>query len=117
MIKHTTCLVALAAVAISAWAETANVRIIWGAPGKPLRQELRQVELIAQKDGALRFQMEKAQIPSDAFCVEVVPNFMTARKGEAGWWMQARGTYGDFTRDEGFYLADRQLMPIYAVRR
>jgi hypothetical protein len=108
---------ATAAMAIAAAAETASMRIVWGSPAKPSRLETREIELLRQDDGAFRFKVAKSDIPADAFCVEVVPDFMTAQKGDDGWWMQARGTYGRFTRDEGFYLADRQLMPIYAVKR
>ena len=85
----------------AAFAETADVRIAWGTPKKTTRTETRVVELQPLAGGGWRFCLPKEQIPADAWCVEVTPPFMRAQKGDAGYWIQARGTYGRFEQDDG----------------
>ena len=106
-----------AAMCCAASAETAVVRIGYPQGDKDVRYEMRTVELEKTGEASCRFVMHKADIPRDAKWVEVVPAFMTARKGDDGYWMQARGTYGRFDRDDGCYDTWRQLMPVYAVKR
>ena len=105
------------ALACTGLAETVSVRIGYPQGPEGVRYETRTVELERTGDASWRFVMPMAEIPKDARCVEVVPAFMTARKGEDGWWMQARGTYGLFDKDEGEYSVGRQLMPVYAVKK
>ena len=110
--------VAILALSLAAYSETVEVRILKGTDAATARVgETRSVELTPQADGALRFVLAKADIPADAFSIEVVPPFMTAQKGDDGWWMQGRGTYGRFDKDDGEYSAWRQLMPVFAVKR
>jgi len=109
--------VVFAAATCVSVAETADVRIIFGSRSKIDRQERRQVELEKVSDSCYRLRLAKGDIPPDAYAVDVVPSFMKAQKGEAGYWLQARGTYGRFDRDDGTYVRDRQLMPIYGVKR
>ena len=103
-------LILVAAMALAAMAEQAEVRVLWGTPKKTVRAETRRVELERLPDGAFRAVVRKGEIPADAFAVEVVPDFMKARKGEPGYWIQARGTYGEFDQDDGVYAKDRQLL-------
>ena len=107
----------VAATCCAALAETAQLRILWGDAGKPSRTELRTVEMSRLDGFGCRVSVPKADIPADATCVDVVAPFMTASKGDEGWWMQARGTYGRFDKDNGSYSAYRQLMPIFAVKK
>ena len=93
------------------------MRIAWGDVKKPFREETRVVELERVSDSHFRAVVPKSEIPSDATSVSVVPQFMQARRGDEGWWMQARGTYGRFDKDDGSYVSTRQLMPVFAVRR
>ena len=99
------------------FAETAQFRISWGNANEPEREELRTIELKRIGESHLRAVVPKDEIPADATCVSIVPSFMTARKGDAGWWMQARGTYGCFDKSNGRYDMWRQLMPVFAVKR
>ena len=98
-------------------AEMAALRIAWGDAASPARVETRSLELERLGDAHCRAVVPKGAIPPDACFVEIVPPFMTAKKGDEGWWMQARGTYGLFDRDDGSYVVNRQLMPVFAVRR
>ena len=105
------------AFALTGLAETASVRIGYPQGPKGVRYETRTVELEKTGDASWRFVMPKAEIPKNAKCVEVVPSFFTARKGDDGYWMQARGTYGLFDKDDGTYVKAVQLMPIFGVKR
>ena len=110
--------IAVLVLPLTALCETAEVRILKGANAKTaVVAETRSVGLERLADGGWRFSLAKESIPEDAFAVEVVPPFMTAQKGDAGYWLQARGTYGKFDKDDGTYAKDRQLMPIYGVKR
>ena len=105
--------------ALGAWqrAEAAEVRIRRGTPKKTTRVETRAVDLQPLAGGGLRFTLPKGEIPADAWSVEVVPPFMRARKGDDGYWIQARGTYGRLDQDDGAYVKDRQLMPVFGLKR
>ena len=107
----------LVVLSCTVFAETAQLVISWGDVNKPKREEVRTIELEKTGDSCLRAVVPKGEIPSDAASVSIIPAFMTARKGEDGWWMQARGTYGFFDKDEGEYSVGRQLMPVYAVKK
>ena len=101
-----------------AMAETAEVRILKGKDIKSLKVvETRTVELEKLADGGFRFTLAKDAIPTDIVALEVVPSFMRAKTGDAGYWMQARGTYGKFDKENGSYTKSRQLMPIYGVKK
>lgn len=102
---------------LSLFAETAEVRIRWGSPKKATRTESRTVELAKLPDGGFRFMLPREQIPADAWCVQVIPEFMRAKKGDEGYWIQARGTYGLFDKDDGVYAKGRQLMPVYGLKK
>lgn len=88
-------------MALSAIAEqTAKVRIVGGK----LAGE-RSVVLEEITDSHYRLTLRKVEIPADAVSIDVVAPFMTAMKGDAGYWVNARGTYGKFDKDEGvFYI-------------
>ena len=105
------------AMTLIAGAEQAEVRILWGSPKEIARTASRRVELEKLPDGGLRATVRKEEIPADAFAVEVVPDFMKAQKGDPGYWIQARGTYGAFDRDDGVYAKGRQLMPVFGLKR
>ena len=113
----TTMLCAVASICLAAFAEKAEVRIVHGTAEKKDRVEKRTVELEKTGDASWRFVMPKAEIPKDAKCVEVVPSFFTARKGDDGYWMQARGTYGLFDKEDGTYVKAQQLMPVFGVKK
>ena len=97
--------------------QTAEVRLIWADGAKVCRIETRQIEMTALDSGALRFTLPKNEIPSDVSRVEVVPGFMRAKKGEEGYWIDGRGVYGEFGREKGVYRKDRQVMPVFGVKR
>ena len=108
---------AAAVVCVAAFSESAEMRITYGAVEKPERVETRVVELERISDAHFRAVVPKGQIPADASSVSIIPPFMMAHKGDKGWWMQARGTYGRFDKDDGRYCPSQQLMPIFAVKR
>ena len=78
----------------------------------------RPVELERIADDHYRFTLAKEEIAGDVEWVDVIPAFMTAKKGEDGYWIDARGAYGRFDRDEGSYANDRAgWMPIFGLKR
>jgi len=97
--------------------ESITIRVRRGTERATTAVETRQVAATLGADGDLRVTVPRDSIPADAWCVEIVPAFMTARKGDAGYWLQARGTYGRFDKAQGTYVKDRQLMPIYGVKK
>ena len=106
--------VSAALVTGSASAETACVRYLLKGGGE--RCENR--ELVSQSDGALRLTVPMEAIADDVTGVDVIPAFMTARKGDEGYWIDARGAYGRFDRDEGCYANDRAgWMPVFGLKK
>ena len=105
------------AAAFPAGAETAIVRTLWGGAKKIVRMESKSVEMERLADGGFRVRLPKASLPKDAFAIDVIPDFMRAKKGDPGYWLQARGTYGKFDKDDGAYVKNRQLMPVYGVKK
>ncbi|MGN0832336.1 MAG: DUF5696 domain-containing protein [Kiritimatiellia bacterium] len=103
--------------AARAQGQTAAVRFVWAGDGKICRTETRQIELVAADDGAWRFVLPQNEIPDDVSHVEVVPQFMCARTGDEGYWIDGRGVYGGFGREPGVYRKDRQVMPVFGVKR
>lgn len=96
----------------------AVVRIACGPSARQVvRTETRTVPLTPQDDGALRFALRPEAIPPDAVWIDVVPPFMTARRGDPGYWMNGRGVWGAFTRDAGQNRWWRSQMPLFAVSR
>jgi len=63
------------------------------------------------------FSIKKEAIPQDAWALDVIPEFMTAQKGEEGWWMDGRGNYGEFTRDNGWNSWWRSHTPLMALSK
>ena len=94
-----------------------TIRILWGDHDHPSRVEERTLALEPIEGSGFRATMPKESIPADATCVELVPSFMSARKGDEGWWMDGRGAWGRFDRDDGLVCRDSQVMPLYAVKK
>lgn len=106
-------------------AQSVEVRFIYGEPtndaakivdGAKNRVVVRKYTLVKCEDG-LRLTIPKEHIADDVWGVEVVPSFMRAKKGDNGYWMDARGLYGLFDKDNGVYRKTNQQMPIYLFKR
>ena len=111
-------LIVLGAASLSClvgWGETAEVRFHL-TDNKTVRTE--QVELEKVSDTQYRFHLAKERIGADVKWVDVIPAFMTAQKGDEGYWLDARGAYGRFEMDNGSYANDRAgWMPIFGLKR
>ena len=79
--------------------------------------EMRRVPLVRTGENAARFTFRRADLPQGAKWLDVVPDFMTARRGEEGYWIQGRGLYGTFDKPAGTNVWRRQQMPIYGMKR
>ena len=106
-----TCLVM---ASVSAVAEDALVRLNLADGG--IRTEC--VALAAISPTQVRFTYSKEKIAEDVVSIDVVPDFMMAKKGDDGYWIDARGAYGKFNMDDGEYANDRAgWMPIFGLKR
>ena len=93
------------------------LRVLWGGAGHIDKTETREMPLERNEDGRFRLTIPKGMLPVDAWALEVVAPFFKARKGDEGWWMQGRGLYGLFDKDDGKYVEDALHTPLMAVRR
>ena len=105
-------LAAVLSLSLSAFAETAKIEIA-GADGKVSEKT---AELSRNADGSLRFTMPKADIPATAKEVRIIPEFMSAKTGDKGFWIFGRGEMGRFTQQNGMYSDSRVVIPIYAMQ-
>lgn len=124
-------LVVIAAVVLQilavglASAQGVEVRFLYGTPtekyDKPIsngedRIVVRKYKLVKHEEG-MRLTIPKEHIANDVWAVEVLPSFMTAKKGDEGYWLSARGAYGEFDKENGLYYSRLSVMPIYAMKR
>lgn len=108
-------LVAVLLVSLTGAGETVSLR--WHL-GSPRRGTVRLASVdLPVNDGECRFVLPKEKIPADAWALDVMPTFMTARVGEDGWWMNGRGVYGRFSRTAGMNRWWRSQTPIFALKR
>lgn len=78
----------------------------------------KRVELEKVSDSHYRFTMKKENIGANIKYIDVIPEFMTANKGDEGYWLDARGAYGKFDLDNGSYENDRSgWMPIFGMKK
>ena len=93
---------------MTAQAQNVEVRFLKGKPfGKadlPSTENVitKKYRLKKTEDG-LRLTIPKEDISADIWGVEVVPTFMTAKKGDEGYWMNGRGVYGLYDKEEGSF--------------
>lgn len=106
-------------------AQSVEVRFLYGTPtnnnDKPVssgenRVVVRKYKLENSSEG-LRLTIPKEHIAADVWAVEVIPSFMKAKKGDDGYWLNCRGVYGLFDKDNGNFYKPRSVMPIYALKR
>ena len=79
--------------------------------------EVRRASLGRATPDSWRFHLRKEEVPAEAVTLDVIPDFMTARRGDAGYWMNGRGVYGTFDRPDGENRWWRSHMPIFALKR
>jgi len=95
------------------FAQNAEIRIM----GKDKKITTKQVALTKNADGSLRFKFSRNDIPKDAIELAVIPEFMTAQKGDKGFWLFPRGEMGKFTQQKGLFSMGHHLVtPIYAMQ-
>ena len=106
-------------------AQSVEVRFLYGTPHNEIEKPVsngvnkvvvRNYKLTKCADG-MRLVIPKEHIATEVWGVEVLPSFMKAKKGDDGFWMNARGLYGLFDKENGGYRKTKQQMPIYALKR
>ena len=101
-------------VVSSLLASVALVRVAF-ADGTVATNQIRMAQL---SDGTLRYELKVGDVPNGASCLEVVPDFMTARAGEPGFWVLPDGRYGTFRNVDGTcgYPRRRTIMPVHGMK-
>ncbi len=93
-------------------AETAALRTFYPNQTEPVSKSY---ELKPSDDGALRLLIPLAELDPNAKFYEVQPEFATAKTGDDGYWIQARGVYGSFREQNGSWSTS-SLLPIYGMK-
>ena len=105
-----------------AGAQSVAVRFLKGKPfgsaseAAPENVTVKKYRLKKTDDG-LRLTIPKEDISDKVWGVEVVPSFMKAEKGDEGYWMNGRGVYGLYDKEEGSFYKQRSVTPIYAMKK
>ena len=103
-------------VAAVALAETADVNVIRKVRGRRVVE--RQTAELKQVDATTwRYVCPKEQIGDDVLRLEVIPQFMRARVGDAGYWFQGRGVWGSFKPQVGTNFWTRIQIPVFGLKR
>lgn len=76
----------------------------------------RKVDLENISDSTRRLTVSKDELGTNIKWVDVLPVFAAAKKGDNGYWIHGRGTYGNFDKDEGSYLMAQQAIPIWGMK-
>ena len=72
---------------------------------------------LVQEGEVLRFRWAKEDIPAGLKCVEVLPDFATARKGEDGYFAMPNGEIGTFHEQDGERTARNAMpMPVFGMK-
>jgi hypothetical protein len=72
-------------------------------------------ELTSVGNDVLRLTIPLKDIKPDAKHLDIQADFATARKGDDGYWIFARGIYGTFRLDQGA-IGNSPLIPIYGMK-
>ena len=103
-------------------AQSVEVRFLKGKPfgsaseAAPENVSVKKYRL-KKTDEGLRLTIPKEDISDKVWGVEVVPSFMKAEKGDEGYWMNGRGVYGLYDKEEGSFYKQRSVTPIYAMKK
>ena len=102
-------------VACVSFGETVDVKVETLRADKSCKVETVSVEV---KDGTAHFAWPRTRIPSDAVSVSVKPAFATARKGEAGYYVNPSGALCTFRLDKGHFAQHKNWfpMPVYGMK-
>ena len=77
---------------------------------------VRTVELEKISDSLSRLTIRAADIPANVRHIDAVAAFAKARKGDAGYWVNGRGTYGEFTQENGRFSMRRNVIPVFGMK-
>ena len=78
--------------------------------------QTKKIALQKQADGAMRAQIPVADITRDIKTIDIVADDARAQKGERGFFVLGDSSYGEFTRDNGFYQPYWPHMPIFGMK-
>ncbi len=93
-------------------ADTVTVRTTY-RDGKVDEKEV-QLQNVSENTG--RVTIPKSEIAENVKYIDVIAPFAKANKGDEGYWVNARGAYGKFDKENGTYSAPRNVMPIFGMK-
>ena len=95
-------------------AGAADMRMTWTLLDGKTETETRP---LAEKDGVLSFRVAQGEIRAKgAKRLEMTPDFATARKGDAGYWVVPTGQYGTYRCDKGDYSCSWPSMSMFGMK-
>ena len=95
-------------------AGAADMRMTWTLLDGKVETETRP---LAGKDGVLSFRVAQGEIRAKgAKRLEMTPDFATARKDDAGYWVVPTGQYGTFRCDKGDYSCSWPSMSMFGMK-
>ena len=112
MVKKLSAFLLIAACCCFSMGETATVRTIF----KDGRKISKSVKLEDVSESVKRLTVPKSELSGDVRFIDVVADFAPAKKGDDGYWIHARGTYGKFDKDSGSYGMSRQVIPVWGMK-
>lgn len=97
--------------------QNVEVRFLYGSSTKAEGKAKVATYKTSKTSEGIRLRIPKEDIDENIWAVEVIPTFMKAQKGDDGYWMSGRGTYGNFDKDNGEFIKSQMVTPIYAVKK
>ena len=95
-------------------AGAADMRMTWTLLDGKTETETRP---LVEKDGVLSFRVAQGEIRAKgAKRLEMTPDFATARKGDAGYWVVPTGQYGTYRCDTGDYSCSWPSMSMFGMK-
>ena len=80
------------------------------------RTDMKSMNLENVSDSLKRLIVRREDIAENIRFIDVIPSFAPAKKGDDGYWIHARGTYGKFDKDSGRYSMRRQVIPVWGMK-
>lgn len=92
--------------------ESVNIRTTY-MDGKT---DVKKVSLDKISDSQERLKISKESLGEDIKYIDVIPNFCKAKKGDPGYWVHARGIYGNFDKENGEFSSSMAQIPIWGIK-
>lgn len=113
MIVSCLCAVSLAMVIICGEAVAETATVVTTYPKGETAEKIYDLQRVGPD--VLRLTVPLEEIDPKAKYLDIQAEFATAKKGDEGYWVLARGVYGTFRLDQGS-IHDAPLIPVYGMK-